>query len=223
MTTQTSQREQLRQQRQQRERKQRLTFFGIIIGIALFFLAIIFLPQLLKDTKSDETQSGFSLGDPNAPVKVEEFSDFRCSYCKAFSQNTEPDFIKNYIDTGKVYFTFVNYAFLAEDSVDAAEATYCAADQNAFWQYKETLFSNNTSQDAFTAENLTKYANQLNLDVSAFTNCLDNDTHLADVDNDLAYGKSIGVSATPSFNVNGTVVLSDTLIQTIEEALTAAN
>jgi len=223
MSQKISQREQLRQIRKEKERKQRNLFIGIVIGIAVFLLAVIFLPQLLSKKQVNDSQTGFSLGDPNALVKVEEFSDFRCSYCKTFAQSSEPGFIKNYVDTGKVYLTFVNYAFLAADSVDAAEGAYCAADQNAFWQYKDILFTNNSTQDAFTQNNLIKYAKQLDLDIDTFSTCLSSDTHLNAIEKDKSYGTSVGVTGTPSFYVNGTLVYSNDLESTVSNALNNAN
>ncbi len=136
-----SQREKLREKRKQAAKKRIATLVIVLSAVALAIFLIAMLPKLSLDKNQLYLQDGFSIGDPNAPVKVEEFSDFRCSHCQNFALNYEADFIKKYVDTGLVYLTFHNYAFLAEDSTDAAEATYCAAEQNAFWQYKNLLYT----------------------------------------------------------------------------------
>ena len=164
-------------------------------------------------------QVGFSIGDPNAPVSVEEFSDFQCSHCKTFSQTLEPEFIENYVDTGKVYLTFKNFPIFGEASENAAEATYCAADQNAMWQYKKALFSFSSFQDAFSDNNLVSYAESLELDSGEFQNCLESDKFVSAIQADMANGKNLGIQGTPSFSVNGIIVYSNDLVATVESQL----
>ncbi|MFZ3070534.1 MAG: thioredoxin domain-containing protein [Anaerolineaceae bacterium] len=214
-----SQREKLREQRKATQRKKTITWGSIVAIVAVAIVIITFLPKWTANKELLTNQSGFSIGDPNAPVKVEEFSDFRCSHCRDFSEDLEPDFIKNYVDTNKVYFTFYNYPFLADDSTDAAEAAYCAADQNAFWQYKSLLFSNSSDQNAYSETNLISYAKLLGLDIDKFTSCLQTDQHLEAIAADKEYAKSLGVDSTPQFSVNGTLVFSSELDQTVEAEL----
>ncbi|MFH1446865.1 MAG: thioredoxin domain-containing protein [Chloroflexota bacterium] len=217
-----SKREQLRQKRLERQRRQRLTILLIAVSAVAIILAAIFLPQLFRNTAKLPYQDGFSIGDPNAPVKIEEFSDFRCSHCRDFSEVMEPDIIDAYIKTGKVQLMFINFAGLAADSANAAEAAYCAAEQNAFWEMKEILYKYNTYADVYEPASLVTFANQVGLDTNAFSACLDSDVHLHDIQNDISYGQQIGVMGTPSFIVNGILVYSDTLIHTIESELAKA-
>jgi len=222
MSPSMSKREQLRQKRLERQRRQRLTILFIAVSAVAIILAAIFLPQLFKNTSKLPNQDGFSIGDPNAPVKIEEFSDFRCSHCRHFSEVMEPDIIKTYIKSGKVHLTFINFAGLAADSVNAAEATHCAAEQNAFWEMKEILYKYNTYADVYEPASLIAFANQAGLDTDAFSTCLDSDVHLHDIQDDIIYGQQIGIMGTPSFVVNGILVYSDTLVQTIESELVKA-
>lgn len=222
MSPSMSKREQLRQKRLKRQKHQRLTILLIAVSAIAIILAAIFLPKLFRNTSKLPNQDGFSIGDPNAPVKIEEFSDFRCSHCRYFSEVMEPDIIETYIKTGKVQLTFINFAGLAADSINAAEATYCAAEQNSFWEMKEILYKYNTYADVYELASLIAFANQVGLDTNAFSTCLDSDIHLQDIQNDIIYGRQIGVVGTPSFSVNGILVYSDTLVQTIESELVKA-
>ena len=106
-----SQREKLREKRKQAAKKRIATLVIVLSAVALAIFLIAMLPKLSLDKNQLYLQDGFSIGDPNAPVKVEEFSDFRCSHCQNFALNYEADFIEKYVDTGKVYLTFHNYAF----------------------------------------------------------------------------------------------------------------
>ena len=218
-----TQREKIRSQRKAASRKTTITIIIAVAAIAVIVFGVQMLLDQPAETSKLPNQDGFALGDPNAPVKVEEFSDFRCSHCKDFSENMEPDFIEQYVNTGKVYLKFYNFPFLAEDSTAAAEAAYCAADQNAFWQYKTQLFTYNTYTGAYTESNLIDYAKKVGLDVEAFKQCLQSDDHLDDVAADKVYATTLGVNATPVFPVNGTLVYSNELVATVESALASVS
>jgi len=219
MANYKSQREQLREKRLERQKRQLRTVLIILGALLLLIVGLIFLPRLLVSKETLTNQVGFSIGDPNAPVSVEEFSDFQCSHCKTFSQTLEPEFIENYVDTGKVYLTFKNFPIFGEASENAAEATYCAADQNAMWQYKKALFSFSSFQDAFSDNNLVSYAESLELDSGEFQNCLESDKFVSAIQADMANGKNLGIQGTPSFSVNGIIVYSNDLVATVESQL----
>lgn len=219
MANYKSQREQLREKRLERQKRQLRTVLIILGALLLLIVGLFFLPRLLVSKETLTNQVGFSIGDPNAPVSVEEFSDFQCSHCKTFSQTLEPEFIENYVDTGKVYLTFKNFPIFGEASENAAEATYCAADQNAMWQYKKALFSFSSFQDAFSDNNLVSYAESLELDSEEFQNCLESDKFVSAIQADMANGKNLGIQGTPSFSVNGIIVYSNDLVATVESQL----
>ncbi len=219
MANYKSQREQLREKRLEGQKRQLRTVLIILGALLLLIVGLIFLPRLLVSKETLTNQVGFSIGDPNAPVSVEEFSDFQCSHCKTFSQTLEPEFIENYVDTGKVYLTFKNFPIFGEASENAAEATYCAADQNAMWQYKKALFSFSSFQDAFSDNNLVSYAESLELDSGEFQNCLESDKFVSAIQADMANGKNLGIQGTPSFSVNGIIVYSNDLVATVESQL----
>src|SRR5687768_5648359 len=62
------------------------------------------------------------LGDPEAKLTIIEFGDFQCPYCGKFFNQTLPEIKKQYIDTGKVKFVYMDFAFLGPESNEAAEA-----------------------------------------------------------------------------------------------------
>jgi protein-disulfide isomerase len=162
-----------------------------------------------------------SMGDPNAPVKVEEFSDYQCPYCRSFAEEKEPAIVKNYVETGKVYFTYIPFSFLGPESVKAAEAAYCAADQNKFWEYQDLIFEAQSGENrgAFSRSVFVSLANDLRLDMPSFQNCIDTGKFSKQVTDNLQYGREKGVTGTPFFLVNDKLVDSSKLTAAIEEAL----
>ena len=203
MSQTLSKREMLREKRKQQKRQKTITFILIAAAGVLLIAALIFLPKLFTKASKYENTNQFSIGDPNAPVSVVEFSNYGCSHCRDFSENAEADFIATYVDTGKVYFTYVNIPYNDEGYLAASEASYCAAEQNLFYEYKEQVFTYVGYTDAFSVENLIKYAKAAGLDTNAFTTCMESDAYAQSYLDDYAYAEEIGLQGTPSFLING--------------------
>ncbi len=149
---------------------------------------------------------GNTLGDPNAPVKITEYADFQCPYCMRYWQETEPQIIDQYVKTGKVFYEYRSGgAFLGPESGAAAEAAYCAGDQGKFWEYRDTLFSHWTGENVgdFSDHNLQQYAASAGLDQQTFNDCLASGKYAARIQQDAKDARAAGVSATPSFLING--------------------
>lgn len=210
----------LRKEKRRRATRQRYLWLGIVSILAVAFAAVLIslsnraVGEIRAANPIDRPQvNRNSMGDPNAPVKVEEFSDFQCPYCRLFHEEEEPSIVENDIQTGKVYFTYTPFSFLdgnsaSGESKDSAQAAYCAADQEKFWEYHDLLFANQNGENIgdFTSKRLFAFADQLGLDANAFKSCFNSQKYRQQVLDDLARGHSLGVTATPSFVVNGKLV-----------------
>ena len=145
-------------------------------------------------------------GNKDAKVTIIEFADFRCPFCEQFFTNTEPQIIKDYVDTGKVKLAFRNFAFLGPASTVAANASECANDQGKFWDFYSYLYKNQpaeTDTTMYNTDTLTQAAVSLGMSDSQFRSCLDNKTGDAKAAKDMTDGQAAGVSGTPTFFVNG--------------------
>lgn len=226
-----SKRDELRKKRRQQEQRQRFILIGVVALIAIGVVAVLVIPNftpvgaVVTVTPNPRPQAqGLSMGNPNAPVKVVEYADFQCPYCKEYAQQLEPQIDKNYVETGKVYFTYVPYSFIGPESFAAAEAAYCANDQGKFWEYHDILFANQQSENsgAFSNKRLIAFASAIGLDTSKFQSCLNSQKYKDQVNQDIVKGNQAGVSATPSFVVNGKLVGMDQLEATIQQDLASA-
>jgi protein-disulfide isomerase len=163
--------------------------------------------QIAPGTKVNVANGRFpAKGNKNAKVTIVEFADFRCPFCEQFYTNTEPQIIKDYVDTGKVQFYFRQYAFLGPASVVAADAAECANDQGKFWDFHDYLYKNQpaeTDTTMYNTDTLTQAAVSLGMDGNTFKSCLDNKTDDAKASQDMADGQKAGVSGTPTFFING--------------------
>ena len=126
-----------------------------------------------------------------------------------FAETVSPQLIKEYVDTGKVRFVFRNWPiFSGTDSTNAAEATYCAQDQDKFWPYHDKLFAISTEDTGvFTLDVLKTVAKDTGLTVNTFSSCLDSHKYADQVKKDQQYGQQtaqqLGFQGTPAFMING--------------------
>jgi len=219
MSQSLSQREQIRRKEKSKRRKKWLTFGLISMAVIIIFVLIVAIPRLITKANRYQESNGFTLGNPDAPLKVEIFSSFSCSHCKTFSENEEKTFIAKYVDTGKVFYRYFNLPPSDEQSILASSASYCAADQNRFFDYKARLYEYAFAQNGFSRENLIKYAGFIGLDTDQFTSCLDSDTYAQAYLEDRVYASEAGITYTPSFLINGRIYTSAELDQAIDSLL----
>jgi protein-disulfide isomerase len=110
-----------------------------------------------------------------------------------------------YVQTGEAKIIYRNFPIIGPQSVLAAQAAACAADQNKFWVYANDLFAHQDGENsgAFSPGNLKAFAAQLGLDTQTFNACFDRGKYAGWVQQQLQEGQQRGVTATPTFFING--------------------
>lgn len=196
---------------------------GAIIGAALYFggnRSGVPSPSGIPGTPGEQAAPPLAgkagvdigtlppLGDTNASVTIVEFSDFQCPFCRRFHETVFPNLKRDYIDSGKVRFAYRDFAFLGPESFAASNAARCANEQGKFWEYHDTLFAEQAgeNQNAFSKENLKRFARDLRLDTAQFNSCVDSDKFADAVSADIAAGQQAGVQRTPATFVNGLLI-----------------
>ena len=140
------------------------------------------------------------LGSANAPVVIVEFSDFQCPFCSRFHTDTFQPLLDQYGNDIQFVYRDFPIASIHPQAQEAAEASECADEQGAYWEYHDKLFTNQT---ALASSDLLTYASELELDVDAFTECLETGRFRDEVLDDMNEGRSYGVTGTPTFFING--------------------
>ena len=222
-----SKRQARREQVQRQQQRQRLITIALIVIGAVLVVGAVIWPQLepiarvvAVDPGVHPNASDNSMGDPNAPIKIEEFSDFQCPFCERFHQETEPLLRQYYIDTGKVQFVYRSMGNFVSDNIaraqrtpaktesrDSALAAYCAGEQNKFWEMHAHLFATVIGEDAnsFVDRRLKAIARTAGLDRRAFNSCYDSGKYLDRVQQDLEDALAASFDSTPSFLITYTV------------------
>jgi len=202
--------------RRRQKRQGFLTSTVIVVGLAVAIAALTLRSDLdkekeiiISEPQTFPYEDDTSLGKTDAPVVIQGFSDFQCSHCRNFHRDTLPLIIENYVVSGQVRFEFRQFPFLGTESLAAANASLCAAEQDRFWGYSELLFANqaNIDRNAFSSARLRAFAEALELNMDQFSSCLDEGRYHDKVDDELASGKAGGINSTPSFLINGQLLV----------------
>ena len=145
------------------------------------------------------------IGPENAPVVIVEFSDFQCSYCGRWYQQTLPQILEAY--PTQVKFVYRDFPIFGEDSFRAAMATQCANDQGKFWEMHNRLFERevNQEQTPLSEDGLVAMASTLGLDTSTFSECLSSQRYYDEVVADYQAAADYGLRGTPGFVIDGVV------------------
>jgi protein-disulfide isomerase len=162
-----------------------------------------------------------SIGPDNAPITIIEFSDYQCPYCQVWYKQVFQELLASY--PNKIRFVYRDMPLpMHPEAIPAAEAANCAGEQNAYWKYHDALFSQQYGLNQSAYE---QYAADLGLDTKAFANCLESDRYLNEVQADASDAARVGITGTPSFVVNGRIMVGALPIAdfkaVIDEELTA--
>ena len=136
-------------------------------------------------------------GTPEANVVIVEFFDYQCPACGRQARDILPELRKNYIETGKIAYVYMDFPLetIHPLAFQAAEAAACAGDQGKYLEMHSTLFTN---QGRLREHDLYDHAESLGLDISASQDCMVPPAHADGIRSDIALGESLGARRTPS-------------------------
>jgi protein-disulfide isomerase len=203
---------------------------AIIVMAAVIAILAVALNDGIPGPGDPLDDAGHALGSADAPVAFVVFSDFQCPFCRQFAlDGLERQIIDEYVDSRQVRFVYrhliilgdVSEARIDDESVRAAEASECAASQGMFWEYHDYLFNNRAGENvgAFSNANLIRFANELRLDVPAFTDCMESRRFLDRVREDTNAAYSADIRSTPTILINGRRVNGVQDYETYEEVI----
>ncbi|MBS1886919.1 MAG: thioredoxin domain-containing protein [Actinobacteria bacterium] len=93
-------------------------------------------------------QSATVLGSHSAPVKLFEYGDLQCPFCKANAETVTPEIIENQVRGGEVSITFRNFIIIGPQSIPAGEAALAAGAQHKAWNFIELFYRNQRKENS---------------------------------------------------------------------------
>jgi protein-disulfide isomerase len=173
--------------------------------LLLFSLSVATLPAAAQTASAPLDIR--SKGSAKAPVTVYEMSDFQCPYCRQFALETFPQLEREYIRTGKVRWTFINFPLTSihQHASAAAEVALCAARQQGFWRVHDLLFEHQKTWAPLKEAGpfFVSLADSAKLSKSALVECLESPETRQSVRADAEGAARSGATSTPSFYIEG--------------------
>jgi protein-disulfide isomerase len=165
-------------------------------------------PTQAPSATPSPSPAGNSIGSPDAPVTIEVWADYQCPYCRLEDLLFGGAVGREYVTPGIVRVTYRDFAFLGQESIDAAVAARCAGrqDPDAQLRFRDALytFQQGENQGRFVRDNLLQIASIAGVpDESAFKACLDDATVAQEVADETATGRALGISSTPMMRLVG--------------------
>lgn len=146
-----------------------------------------------------------TMGNPNAPVKMEEYASVTCSHCGRFNNEVFPAFKAKYIDTGKVHYTF--HEFLTDPPAVAVAGFLTArcAGKDKYFSVIDALFK--SQEEMYRTQDprgtLLKVAQSAGMTEAQFNACVNDEKALKAIEARVKAAQDRGISSTPSFFING--------------------
>ncbi|MCY9578118.1 DsbA family protein [Paenibacillus alvei] len=204
--------------RNNKKRNDRIFLFMIPVAIVVLLGLIFVLNKQGEKIKQDEMVNRPAvqfdltgqptLGSSEAKVSIVEFGDYKCPACKDWETTVFPQLKKDFIDTGKAKFSFINYPFIGNSYMasNAAEEVFLQKPE-AFWPYHEAIYhaQGNEQDNWITTPLLLDLAKQVSpdIDLGKLEKAIDEQTHKDAISQDLKLKDLAKVSGTPSVYVNG--------------------
>lgn len=189
---------------------------GALIAVSVYMTSGRSVPLVAEDGQARQNQlagagdidrvrpvddSDHIFGNPNAPVKIIEYSDTECPFCKRFHQ-TMRQIMDEYGKNGQVAFVYRHFPLdqLHSKARTEAGALECANElggNNAFWAYTDRIFEVTPSNDGLDLAELSRIATHVGLDAGAFNACLERNAYTERIEKDVQNAIETGGNGTP--------------------------
>lgn len=203
---------------------------GALAAAAALALAAAPTARAQSDPKAEGQQaakSGIlaerSMGSPAAPITVYEMSDFQCPYCRRHAVDVFPALEREYINTGKVHWIFINFPLTSihPNAAAAAELALCGARVGKFWPLHDLLYK---YQDTWAplkdpGQFLLSLADSVHAPRKTMEACLTSGAARPELEADAEAAHRSGAQSTPTFYIEGGLLVGAEPLQVWQQVL----
>ena len=162
------------------------------------------------------------IGSADAKVTIVEYSDFECPFCARFYSQTYGQLKDTYIASGDVKLVFKDFPLsfhqLAEPAGIAGKCVFREEGNDAFFTFHDLVFEN---QQSLNVANLKVWALESGVSEAAYNSCIVDPEVAAQVQADFAEGQAFGVTGTPSFVINGQLLVGAQPFEAFQQVIDA--
>lgn len=157
--------------------------------------------QTVVDAQMLQAEDYMTIGSPDAPITLYEWTDYTCPYCGVFNRETLPVLLSEYVETGKVRIELHDVTYIGAQAEDAAVAARAAGVQGEYFEYLFEIYDLgvNDNKPDLSREVLFATAEKLGLDMQKFESDFDAGELRKEVQESTQLAQSLGVAAVPFF------------------------
>jgi protein-disulfide isomerase len=151
-------------------------------------------------------QTATRLGEPDAPVKIYEFGDLQCPFCKANAEEVTPPIIETAVRNGEANITFRQYIIIGPESVPAGEAAIAAGAQGKAWNFIELFYRNQGEENSgyVTEDFIESIGKKSGIpDLAKWNQERKSHKYKKQIESESKEAAKLGFSGTPSFAIEG--------------------
>lgn len=160
-------------------------------------------PSVIEDWKNLIHAHNAVTGPENSEIVIIEYTDFECPFCKKHAESTRNQILENYGDSVRIVFKHFPLEAIHPKAKQLAIAAQCAVRDGKFWEIQEIFFKQQTTVDTNEILDIGK---SLGLG-EGYVDCVINEMTLPEVEQDIEDGLKNGIEGTPTFVVNGKVLV----------------
>jgi len=188
---------------------------NLVIGVVVGVLLIMVVPTLIsKQTNTSakipatvSADRGYGIvfnGELTGVPVLDIYEDFQCPVCAQF-EGLQGDYIESLISAKKATVVYHTLSFLGPESVNAANAAACSADESKFLAYHRALYANQPAENTGVWSNdvLAVLGQAAGIESKKFASCVNNMDYSGWVNNVAAEGAKANVNSTPTVFING--------------------
>lgn len=161
-----------------------------------------------RAARLDLSQLGYNRGSVEAPLKLIEFSDFGCGFCRRFHRETFGSLEAEFVETGRIEWKFLPFITgMFENSLAVTEAAECVLEQDGarFEAFSDRLWERQSEWKGSEAPDALarRWAEELGADMGRFDSCVAEDRRLERIAGATVTARQLGIRGTPTFWIVG--------------------
>lgn len=223
-----------KKRKKQSKRQSPKLIFWIVGIIAICIGGLLFISNTTTKVEAFDYDQQPFLGEESAPVQIVEFGDYKCPICKNFNESFFPQIEKDFIDSGKAKFYFMNYSFINIDSIRSAkfgESVYQELGNKTFWEFHKLIYEKQPNDlryermdyftEAFLEDTLKEIVSEQ--DAQKVVESYKNNQSEPAWNIDMKAANKLGIAGTPTIYVNGEKFEGNSYVDFKEMVENAAN
>jgi protein-disulfide isomerase len=185
---------------------------AVIVGVALIMLVPTFLSKQSDESAAIPTlasaKDGYGVtfnADLTSVPKIEIYEDFQCPYCAGF-EGLAGAYLEELVAKKEAKVVYNLMTFIGLESLSAANAAGCAADEGKFLEFHKLLYANLPNKEnsgTWTNEYLKAAGQGVGISSQQFSSCVDDMKYANWTKNISATASKANVNSTPTIFING--------------------